>query len=268
MRTDRLWLTTGLTALAATFVLAVGLVLAVKIILNPPAAQPGQADKPTSADHEPWNDDGYLDIVALGDSLTRGMGDATGLGYVGRLKNKLSGAEEVPVRLLNNLAVNGYRTDDLLADLDKPSVKDAVKRADLVLLTIGGNDLFRFLREEEGADAEELTGEQMLAAIPEPSERLGQIMAALSEIRPEATIVYAGLYNPFSDLDQSRRMSVAVADWNARANRLAYGHPNLLFVPMADLFERHPDRYLYTDHFHPNGEGYERMAERIFAALK
>jgi len=270
MRTGFLWRLTGLSALASSLFLAAGLVWAVADILHPPAAGP---DDPAAVagdgrdGPEPDKEDKHLDIVALGDSLTTGMGDHAGLGYVGRLKNRLEEAGDRPVRLLNNLAVNGYRTDQLLADLDKPSVAAAIRNADLILLTIGGNDLFRSLRD--GLDAPDgLTVDGLRAAVREPAERLGRILDRLAAIRPEALVVCVGLYNPFADLDGTRETSAAVAEWNAAASRHALRHPNVLFVPVADLFERHPERYLYTDHFHPNAEGYERIAERVFRALE
>lgn len=270
MRTEWLWRLTGAAALAAILVLAAGLVLAVNDVVNPPAGgaesaagEAGEAERRAALAL-----DGHLDIVALGDSLTTGMGDHAGLGYVGRVREKLAETSDVPVRLLNNLAVNGYRTDQLLADLDKPSVADAVANADFILFTIGGNDLFRFIREEIDVLSEALTGETLRAAIPEPAERLEQIMARLSVLAPEALIVYVGLYNPFLDLDDTRESSAAIAEWNARANQAAYRLPNVLVVPVADLFERDPASYLYSDHFHPNADGYARIAERVFQALQ
>jgi lysophospholipase L1-like esterase len=270
MRTNFLWRLTGLSAVAATVLMMVGLAMAVNDIVNPrvDGAIGLPAGSETRADETGTDPDGHLDIVALGDSLTTGMGDNAGLGYVGRVKEKLAEAGDRPVRLLNNLAVNGYRTDQLLADLDKASVADAVRKADIILFTIGGNDLFRYIREEIDVLAETLTGEELRAAIPQPAERLGQIIDRLADIRPEALIVYVGLYNPFLDLDETRESSAAVAEWNNRASQYAYKHPNVLFVPVADLFERDPVRYLYSDHFHPNAEGYERMAERVFRALQ
>lgn len=267
MGTDRVWRFAFVSALVATAVLAGGLALAVKDVLDPPdGAKSGTSPAPAEGlAFSP--EDGHFDIVALGDSLTKGMGDPEGLGYVGRLRDKLADVSDVPVRLLNNLAVNGYRTDQLLADLDKPAVIGAVKRADLIVFTIGGNDLFRYIREEIDVLSDAVTAEDLAGAIPEPAERLEQIMASLSAMQPEALVVVVGLYNPFLDLDESRETSAAIADWNSRANRGAYKYPNVLFVPVADLFERHLDRYLYSDHFHPNGDGYERMAERLFRAL-
>lgn len=270
MRTELLWRLTALAGLAAALVLLAGLVHAVGDVLNPPA---DGMDRPAgghsgSRDEKETDPDGHLDIVALGDSLTAGMGDQTGLGYVGRVRNRLTEAGYGPVRLLNNLAVNGYRTDQLLADLDKPSVAASVRNADLILFTIGGNDLFQSFRAGMDARPETMPGDGLKKAIPEPAERLGRIFERLAAIRPEALIVYVGLYNPFADLDETGETSAAVAEWNAIAGRLANRHPNVLMVPVADLFERHPGRYLYTDHFHPNAQGYERIAERVFRALE
>jgi lysophospholipase L1-like esterase len=44
-------------------------------------------------------------------------------------------------------------------------------------------------------------------------------------------------------------------------------YPNMILVPTADLFEQNLTKYMYTDHFHPNQEGYQRMAERAVQAL-
>lgn len=262
-----MWRLVFLSAVVATAVLAGGLVLAVSDVLYPPVDERAGPPPAPAADSVLAPEDGYLDIVALGDSLTKGMGDPEGRGYIGRLKDKLAEVSDVPVRLLNNLAVNGYRTDQLLADLDKPAVIGAIKRADLIVFTIGGNDLFRYIREEIDVLSNTVTAEDLANAISEPAERLDQIMAALSAMQPDALVLVVGLYNPFLDLDETRETSATIADWNARANRAAYKYSNVLFVPVADLFERNLTRYLYTDHFHPNAEGYERMAERLFRAL-
>lgn len=266
LRTSWLWRITAAAGLLSTLLLLYGLIYAVNDILNP-TVQAINSD-PSAHQADQWDlEDGYLDIVGIGDSLTLGTGDATGAGYIGQVKTKLTEATGLDVRLLNNLAVNGYRTDQLLADLDKQSVQHTLKRADLILFTIGGNDLFKFVREELDVDAKQLSAEELRRSIPEPSERLSCIMKRLREINSNAIIVYIGLYNPFLDLDPDRLSSQAIAEWNAYAAAYAFEYPDVLMVPTADLFELSPQRYLYTDHFHPNTAGYIRIAERVVQAL-
>jgi lysophospholipase L1-like esterase len=42
----------------------------------------------------------------------------------------------------------------------------------------------------------------------------------------------------------------------------------MVLVPTYDLFELNANKYLYSDHFHPNQDGYERIAERIVQIMK
>ncbi|WML48879.1 GDSL-type esterase/lipase family protein [Neobacillus sp. PS3-34] len=83
-----------------------------------------------------------LTVVALGDSLTRGTGDETGKGYVGDVIDEIKKKTKKPVRLLN-LGINGQRSDQLRAQVGQIEVQRQIQKADIVLMTIGGNDLFR-----------------------------------------------------------------------------------------------------------------------------
>ena len=137
--TRTLWRTIGATSLVTTLLLAGGLVYAVNDIVNPkPAEYNGVAEpKPTEEAKS------TIDIVALGDSLTVGTGDISGKGYVQNVREKLALATNKQVNVIGNYAVNGYRTDQLLADLQNASgIPYGIEKADVVLLTIGGNDLF------------------------------------------------------------------------------------------------------------------------------
>ena len=265
-RTAWLWRVAGIGGALCTIVLLAGFVYAVFDVVYPQVVQeqfippaPDESAAPAMGEQ--------LRIVALGDSLTKGTGDLSGNGYIGYLRDKLEERTGEPNQLLNNLAVNGYHTGQLLDDLNKPSVAQTVAAANLIVFTIGGNDLFQYVRQEIGLSASALGAEELAASIPEPAEGLKRILRKLEEINPEATIVYVGLYNPFLDLDQTRETSRAIARWNEHAYDAIYANPNMILVPTADLFERNLIAYLSSDHFHPNAAGYERIAERIAQAL-
>ncbi len=99
---------------------------AVKDILYP-AADSGIGPVPKLEASRPYVADGSkINIVALGDSLTEGVGDISTKGYVKQVQEKLTARNGKPVYVLNNFAVSGYRTDQLLNDLtqkkaDRPS---------------------------------------------------------------------------------------------------------------------------------------------------
>jgi lysophospholipase L1-like esterase len=82
-----------------------------------------------------WN------IVALGDSDTSGEGDPAGLGWVGRYARLLRQRLGLKV-VVTNLAQNGKTSDVLLSEMrSDPTTRGAVKKAEIVLVGIGGADL-------------------------------------------------------------------------------------------------------------------------------
>ena len=84
---------------------------------------------------------GTIAPLVLGDSLARGTGDETGLGIGGRLAADLK-QMRVSQRPVVNLAVNGARTADLLRQLDSANVRTLIAESNVVIVSIGGNDLW------------------------------------------------------------------------------------------------------------------------------
>ncbi|WP_281887042.1 GDSL-type esterase/lipase family protein [Paenibacillus sp. YYML68] len=336
-----LWRTVGVGALASTIICGIGFTYAVNEIIFPasgelqapsvPAAPANTAEPAPGRAAAPWNAKAEVRLVALGDSLTAGTGDITGKGYVRGVKDKLQETLDKPVFVYNNFAIPGFRTYDLLNNWEaKPDIAKSIAEADVVLLTIGGNDLFEggegiFTAPEAGASGSAqgaaraggegaagapgtqqgvapgvrsgagtgggsaaetpATGQARAGAgsdvalgegfnpeaaakrMPEALKRLEQIMERVSKANPNARVLYVGLYHPFLDLDKSKEGSRVIQQWNTAAFDLATRLPNVTVVPTYDLFELYSERLLYTDHFHPNQEGYERIANRIVDIL-
>ncbi|TXK74655.1 GDSL-type esterase/lipase family protein [Paenibacillus sp. N3.4] len=271
MRSSRyIWGAIGLTASISTIVFAVGFAYAANQIWFPKASgDPALVSAPQKQETM-IESKSKLQIVALGDSLTAGTGDNTGKGYVGRVREKLEKQSSKPVFVLNNLAIPGYKSDQLLADLAMKKTQDALAEADIVLLTIGGNDLFA---GGEGM----FTGDNQTEFNPEAARirvepaltKMGQVIEALHTANPKATVMYIGLYHPFLDLDPNREGSLIVQKWNDSVFAMTNKYPNMIIVPTYDLFEQNLIKYLSAaDHFHPNGDGYERIADRIVQILK
>jgi lysophospholipase L1-like esterase len=265
--TSRWWRWSLIAAGIAAAVCLSGFVLAVKDIIAPP--QGFLTEGPLIPVEEAPLAKDTLSIVALGDSLTKGTGDQTGKGYVIAAKELLELERGKPVHILGNYAVNGYKTDQLLNDLKtKSSIVEQLSKADIILLTIGGNDLYAIGRDLLEGSAEQLDPAVVKARMPEPLARLEQILAVVSEANPKATVMYMGLYNPFYDMDTTGELSKHVREWNNQAAQYVSRHPRMIMVPTFDLFQLNFAKYMYSDHFHPNREGYQRMAERVVQALQ
>lgn len=264
-----LWRVLGWTTLICFIVMLTGFGWALKDTWFPEAGLALTEDSvPEAATGGEWSAKPELYITSVGDSLTKGTGDSTGEGYVARVIEDFSEAMNKPVYLVNNLAENGLRADELAGKLDESGFRNAIGKADIILMTIGGNDLFQ-IAQSGGSLAEggDLSPELLLSRLPEAEPRLKAVFKKTRELNPTARIIYVGLYNAFYDLPDMRQASEVVAKWNNYAQSLAQEDGNATVVPTYDLFEFNIKPYLSSDHFHPNSDGYARISERIVQAL-
>ena len=159
------------------------------------------------------------------------------------------------------------RPTDLLRKLDEPETLLRVREAQLILISIGGNDLTHGLRgrlDEEGA------GDLLEAdvALGRASNNLKQILTRLRAANPTAPIRLIGLYNPFEVLPSAEaQVRAQLLSWNNVLERATFDYKDVLVVPVADLFVDRPDR-LAGDRFHPGPRGHELIADRLFETLR
>ncbi|MFD2369274.1 GDSL-type esterase/lipase family protein [Brevibacillus sp. GCM10020057] len=253
-----LWRTAGLLSLVSFLLFATGFVLA----LNPQQLAPAKEAVPTAPEKAaPVPAEGIRKVVALGDSLTRGAGDANGQGYAGLVRQVLEKKFGKPISF-SNLAINGQESPDLVKQLGQEQVKAQLAEANLILFTIGGNDLFSQTGGLYTIDAKKLA-----AATKTLTANYEEIIRQIRAVNKQATIVYTSLYNPFGDTYASAETIQPVLDWNHTAAGIAAKYPRVIVVPTYDLFVNKEKTYLYADHFHPNTAGYERIAQRILQAL-
>ncbi|QRG66050.1 GDSL-type esterase/lipase family protein [Brevibacillus choshinensis] len=255
-----LWRMAGLLSFASFLLFATGFVLA----LDPQQLAPARATAPSQTPQKtsPLPAEGVHKIVALGDSLTRGAGDANGQGYAGLVRQALEKKLGTSITF-SNLAINGQESTDLVKQLSQEQVKSLLGEANLVLFTIGGNDMFR-----QTGGLYTIDKEKLAAATKQLTTNYEEVIKQIRTVNPKATIVYTTLYNPFGDTEASVDTIKPVIDWNYTASQIAAKYSNVIVVPTYDLFVGKEKSYLYTDHFHPNTAGYERMAARVVQALE
>ena len=170
--------------------------------------------------------------VALGDSITTGYGltDAENDGFAALVAQEQG-------YVLDNLAKVGATSDKLLNQLSEDETSTAVENADLITITIGGNDLmgalYQYLADEynkvndpdisAGDVQDALAGKDgtsdlqtklmtvattvigdfadsdaATAALQNFGSNLDQIIAAIKSANQDVTIIVANQYNPYS----------------------------------------------------------------------
>ena len=208
-----------------------------------------------TTEREPSRDAGVVrsGVVILGDSVAHGAGDEHGLGISGWL----SRYSRVPVV---NLGVNGARTANVRSMLRDRSVQSQVRSATLIVLSIGGNDLYgdsvarvlaRFMPNIE----QEIT-----------MVKVHSVVASLRRLNPTARIDILGLYNPYHHSTLTAWLDEQVNRWDARLIWSFASSPQVNIVRIADLLRR-DDRISPLDRFHPASCGYSLIASRIAAAM-
>ncbi|MDR7071258.1 GDSL-type esterase/lipase family protein [Fictibacillus barbaricus] len=205
--------------------------------------------------------DNDLSIFALGDSLTRGTGDADSKGYAGYLTDIIKKKSDKDVTLINT-AVKGETTRGLLRQLQQREIQRQVKNADVIIMTIGGNDLF-----QQGTTLESLNLDKINAQKQTYLNNISKIYKQLRNLNNHAVIYHVGLYNPFSNLAEAKTTSSIVRDWNFQTAETAAAFQKIVYVPTFDLFQLQVENFLYSDQFHPNTKGYKLIAERVASLI-
>ncbi|WP_286183531.1 SGNH/GDSL hydrolase family protein [Bacillus sp. ISL-55] len=206
-----------------------------------------------------------LHIVAAGDSLTQGVGDSTNTGgYIPYLAQQLENEKTIKNANFENFGVRGNRTDQLLKRLKNKNVQSSIEEADLIILTIGGNDLMKVVKENfSSLKLNHFQVEQKLFAM-----HLQEIFLAIRNQNQEAPIVLVGLYNPFYNwFADVKEMNLIVDEWNGQSLSIVEQDGNAYFVDIHDIFLNNEENLLYTDYFHPNDRGYQLIADRIYDIL-
>ncbi|MGM8366513.1 SGNH/GDSL hydrolase family protein [Virgibacillus sp. W0181] len=202
-------------------------------------------------------------VVAIGDSLTQGVGDSTGEGgYVGILNRSLN--ENKNIVQFENYGKRGNRSDQLLKRLEDPEIAASLKQADIVLITIGANDIMQVFKES----FTNLTMRKFEHERLQYEERLEMIFNKIKEVNPDTSIYLLGFYNPFDKYFKDiEELDMIVNGWNNTGKNVAQTFDQTYYIPIDDLFNEDTVNLFAEDNFHPNHLGYQRIAERVLSYL-
>jgi len=247
------------TAILSFFLFAIGFILGIKEILSPPTTK---ALSKTKQEPTPFSEKEDL-MVGLGDSLTRGIGDEKGLGYMGIVHNQYQKKIAKSKMRLANLAISGQTSAELVDQLQQKSVQQLIKQAEWIPMTIGGNDLKESVENFEKVDLKRAEENRK-----QFEQNLEVILKTIRSYNQQAPVFLFSLYNPYIDLADKELTSKVVLEWNETIQKVGQKHANIVVIPTFDLFQLQPKHYLSSDHFHPNHRGYQRMATRLLQIVQ
>lgn len=207
-----------------------------------------------------------ITVVGLGDSLTEGIGDEDKQsGYFGRLTKAIANWQGVKDVKIDNLAKKGRRSDQLLTQLEDPKIQASLKKADIILFTIGGNDLMKIFKR----DLFNLKTQPFMNELDDYTVRIDELYARIRSLNKDAIIVTGGLYNPLSNImDETDDFETILDSWNDVLEARTTFDDKSCFVPVRDLFHSNGNMVYHSDFFHPNAKGYEEMTNRYLESIE
>ncbi|HFR3773996.1 TPA: SGNH/GDSL hydrolase family protein [Streptococcus suis] len=221
-----------------------------------------------------------LTYIALGDSLTEGVGDTTGQGgFVPLLAQSLVNDYGYEVDY-QNFGISGNTSNQILKRMTEDSeLATYLKQADIMTLTVGGNDLRKVIL----SNISNLKVSTFTKPAKDYSKRLEKIIQTARKANPKLPIFIIGIYNPlYLSFPELTEMQTIVDNWNLTTEQTTQKYDNVYFVAINDLLYKGLDgesgvsqmsgqagnNLLFEeDNFHPNNTGYEIIKKAVMEKM-
>lgn len=206
--------------------------------------------------------------IAIGDSLTEGVGDSTDSGgYVPLLKKDLLETNKFASFEISNRGKSGNTTDQLVNRINKSAdIQEEIKNADMIFITIGSNDLMKVVRSN-------ILNQATIDMFDKPKEKyisdLTELYSLLRSLNKDAIIYQLGIYNPYYEVfEEITQLQLIVDDWNKATESILSEDKKAYFVPISEQMQDSDSTVnsllSEDDHFHPNDIGYRVIAKAFF----
>jgi lysophospholipase L1-like esterase len=265
----------------AGFLLAILLILGLFLLAFPKAGDRFRTEKKVSALSVK-----HVSYAALGDSLTEGVGDATGQGgFVPLFANEIENSTGGSVSSQNFGKAGDTSTQIYNRMMKSKKITDGLKKANIITITIGGNDVLKVIRDNV-TKLSSMTEKDFVKPEELYQARVKKLLDKIRENNPQAQIYVLGIYNPFYlNFPDLTVMQNVIDSWNTATAGVVSQEKNTYFIPINNLLYKGSgdkqaveadsstsavaNNLLYTeDHFHPNNIGYQIMADAVFASYK
>lgn len=248
-----------------------------------------------------------INLVAVGDSLTEGVGDESEGGYVGQIKQTLQRKQKLTVTT-TNAGKSGDRSDQILARINKSkSLQQKIAKADVLTVTVGGNDLLQTLEGSITSNNTDKNNATVARAQTAYAKKLTTLFDKLRSLNSSASLFVFSIYNPiYVNFPNVTSINHYVAQWNnqtqttlasykrayfmdinttmshgqyktatqIRSLKKAASDTNLTNLASAaavnkTLAAKSKDNHLISnsDNFHPNKRGYRVFTDKLYSTM-
>lgn len=251
----------------------------------------------------------HIYLCAIGDSLTYGQGDERkNGGYVGVIAHKIRHHYHTKVSTVN-YGVSGDRSDQILNRLEhQKQMRHDLRKADVITMTVGGNDLMQTLERIISTNSEKEINADVAKSGNQYQQKLTKLMGAIRKENPHAPIFVLSIYNPvYTYFANVTSITRSIAQWNRITSETIGEFNNTYFINIDHLMSygqyqskssrqklvhaaqksgtdklsqkqvttilnnknQNLNNYISTeDNFHPNHRGYVKMADHLFKSMQ
>ncbi|WP_225418521.1 SGNH/GDSL hydrolase family protein [Loigolactobacillus iwatensis] len=231
-----------------------------------------------------------INLVALGDSLTQGVGDQNKAGgYVGMIKHSLVDKDHVQVKTANYGVAGDTSTQIDHRLQSQAAIQTSLKKADVIVMTVGGNDLMGVVKK----DMLDTNEKDIQVAQKSYTAHLTTLLGHVRQYNAKAPIFLYSIYNPFYVyFPKMTKMQDAVVSWNTTSQQVLQQSQPSHFVNICNLMSKSSvltkqakdssggsssnssssdkkNPLISTeDNFHPNVTGYRKMTQKLYTSMQ
>lgn len=232
--------------------------------------------------------DGTHSLLILGDSIAAHYGVEENVSYEAKLTQKLSADGEKWVS--TNWGVPGDTTGDLVtllyAKAEDPRARQILAEADLIAISIGGNNILKFFRDAGYEGFPDATVPNLVKILREFETRaepikvefladLEVIMKTIRSVNPDATVLIQNIHNVARDVEGDFSI--------VRPGATAASLIEPIFTPIRTVLDENAERLGYSvadtysafkestepkllrrEMLHPNEKGHTLIAEVLY----
>lgn len=248
-------------------------------------------------------------LTAIGDSLTYGVGDHPGKGgYPNLIRQKVNHSTHHITMTAANFGISGETTNQINHRVvSSPKLRNNIRRADVITVTTGGNDMLHFLKANLAVQTRRDLSAKLQQYATAYQTRVSRLLTNIRRLNKRVHIFVFGIYNPvYVYFPQVSFINQAIQLNNRVTSRVVQAQSRTYFISInkklsdgqyrtaksreklkqrasgigdqtlgANQLEKlltgqgnTSNRYLSTeDHFHPNRTGYQIMTNLLYRKM-